>query len=249
MRLTVFILLITILSSQSYAQKIVIRGIVKDNKSEEPLPYAHIFNKNQFIGTISNKDGMFRLECSKKDTLRISYIGYETKFIPCSYFLANSTCFLEPSSNELRTVEIVSTPDFILDLFMEAQKKMKIGSQAKSKTYFTLKSTSNNSPVELLECYYNSTVMPSGFNNLELKNGRVGVAEIDNNYFVSLSTIKIVSDYNLLIKVGNIFPMNPLQLSKSRIKNVYKYDILELKNGIYKVEFKPKNERESFFKN
>lgn len=248
MRLIPFFLLLIAFTGSSFAQE-VIRGIIIDSKSKEPLPYAHIYNLNSYRGAITNEDGAFRLNCSKGDSIRVSYIGYQTENVPYTYFLENTTYLLQALDNELKMVEIASNADFIIDLLMEAKNKMWKGKKVPSKTYFTLKSTDKDRPVELLECYYNSEIEPVGFGNLKLKNGRVGLAPINQNYFVSLSTTKIISNYNLLEKGKNIFPMSPLHLSKGRVKNVYDYEILELKNGIYKVEFNPKDdELQEFFK-
>ncbi len=64
-----------------------IEGIIRDQYTEEALPYASIGLTHQSVGTISNLNGEFRLRLP--DSLRhanlfISYLGYETQEINLS---------------------------------------------------------------------------------------------------------------------------------------------------------------------
>ncbi len=68
-----------------------IEGIIRDQYTEELLPYATVGISGHPIGTISNQNGEFRFKVP--DSLRhaqlfISYLGYETQEITCTY-LAN----------------------------------------------------------------------------------------------------------------------------------------------------------------
>lgn len=66
--------------SANEPNKFVIKGIVINAGTHEPLPYSHISIKNKPLGTITNKDGLFIFkypEENKNDTIIISYIGYE----------------------------------------------------------------------------------------------------------------------------------------------------------------------------
>ena len=60
----------------------VIHGIIKDTETSQPLPYANIYIKNTYIGTISNPDGHYQLEIPRIPVeIIVSYIGYETRTI------------------------------------------------------------------------------------------------------------------------------------------------------------------------
>ena len=61
----------------------VIKGIVRDGLTGEPIPYANVHIYNTHRGDITNSDGYFSI-ASKLDScfLNISYIGYETVQIP-----------------------------------------------------------------------------------------------------------------------------------------------------------------------
>jgi len=246
MRIILFGLFFVITIGSSFSQEII-KGTILDSESNAPLPYAYLINKNTQKGTITNEDGDFKLLYSLEDTIIVTFISYEKKEIPCSYFLNNPIYFLKPIVNELQTFEIFSNNDFLIDLLVKAKRKISKGESYNSKTYFFLESNINNKPRELIECYFNAEIKPSGFSNLQLKNGRIGMSSIDNNYFVSLNTTDVFADYNILYKGQNTLPINPLQLSKNKIKKNYNYSFIETKNGIYKIELIPKdNEKELF---
>jgi len=61
-------------------EKGTIRGVVTDKASGEPLPAANIVVVGTMMGTTTDADGAFILEVPAGEyTLRVSYIGYETK--------------------------------------------------------------------------------------------------------------------------------------------------------------------------
>jgi len=243
-----FSFLFTSIFFSLYAQD-EIKGTLLNKKSGEALSYATIQVKNDSRGAVTNEDGAFELQCFKNDTLIISYISFERKEIPCTYFIENQIYYLNPVINELKTVEISASKntDYMLDLLISAKKKIRKTDHPESKAYFTLKSNFNNRPLELLECYYNTQLSPDGFENLQLKNGRIGVSKMDNQWFVSLSTTEIISDYHILNKKYNKLPANPLQLNKRQIKKSYDYKYINIGNGVLKLEFTPKSNNKNLF--
>ncbi len=79
------IIFLLILCGISFAQEITIKGKILDAENNDPLPNANILLKNNDkLGTAAEKDGSFVLSgrINKKDTLVISYIGYEKKTLP-----------------------------------------------------------------------------------------------------------------------------------------------------------------------
>lgn len=90
-----------------------IHGKVVEERSGSPLPYANIgvYNKNK--GTISNIDGEFVLKLNEKyrdDTLVVSYMGYNNRFIPVKSFSGDSTITMEKKLYSIQEV-IVRTLD------------------------------------------------------------------------------------------------------------------------------------------
>lgn len=68
-----------------YKDTIVISGIIRDKDTGNPLNGTFLINSRTRKGDVSTADGAFRIQCEDGDTLEISYIGYETKYIPVNY--------------------------------------------------------------------------------------------------------------------------------------------------------------------
>lgn len=74
----------------------VLRLLIVDSKTQEPLPYANILFINQGNGTISNESGYFSInpeEFESNDSIRIQYIGY--KSLHLSFTELNSKTIIE----------------------------------------------------------------------------------------------------------------------------------------------------------
>jgi len=76
--ISIFSLLLLLLSLVSHAQVSVIRGKVTDEKTSDPLPFVNIGVKGQTTGTFSDSNGSYRLELpAGQYDLIISSVGYE----------------------------------------------------------------------------------------------------------------------------------------------------------------------------
>ena len=62
--------------------KFLIKGQVRDLKSEMPIPMANIWIPNQKRGIVVDVDGRFTMYIYPNDTLRFSSVGYIPKTIP-----------------------------------------------------------------------------------------------------------------------------------------------------------------------
>lgn len=68
-------------------------GLVVDEESSEPLPYATIGLKHEGKGTVSNNNGEYGLTVSPEsysDTIVVSYLGYLSREIPVMQSLGNN---------------------------------------------------------------------------------------------------------------------------------------------------------------
>lgn len=60
------------------AQNTVIRGIVTDAATGEPMPYTNVYVEGKFIGTMTDDNGHYELNVNKRaDTLAASALGYK----------------------------------------------------------------------------------------------------------------------------------------------------------------------------
>ena len=109
MKLYLFLFFAIILNS--FSQKKIINGEIKDAENKTYLHYANIGISNKNTGTVSNSDGKFSLKINEKinenDLVSFSYVGYQTKTIAISKLnLSNNVIELEPEKNQLDEVVV-----------------------------------------------------------------------------------------------------------------------------------------------
>jgi len=73
-------LLIIVSSNDAIAQRQgVVKGVVSDNQSKKPLPFANIGVKGTSFGTTADDEGKFSISLTAGNhTLSFSYLGYNT---------------------------------------------------------------------------------------------------------------------------------------------------------------------------
>ena len=73
------VLLLLFVSFSVCAQTKVLRGVIQDEQSGEPVPFASMQMEKSGHGILSDSAGGFtmRFEQWPKDTLRITYVGYQ----------------------------------------------------------------------------------------------------------------------------------------------------------------------------
>src|SRR5450759_4922528 len=79
--------------SLSQREVTYVTGLLVDNETLEPLPYATIALKNKGRGTVSNNNGEFGLKITSdlvNDTLSVSYLGYFGREMPVKQALGNN---------------------------------------------------------------------------------------------------------------------------------------------------------------
>jgi len=79
--------------SSSLAEVKYITGVVVDDESREPLPYATLALKNKGKGTVTNNNGQFGMKITQdllNDTLSISYLGYIGREVAVKQALGNN---------------------------------------------------------------------------------------------------------------------------------------------------------------
>ena len=87
------LILITLSPAFASAQPKSIQGSVRDAHSDEPIPFASVKLKNSGIGKLTDSAGHFTLLLSDwpKDTLEITYVGYQNFLLPLDSLLARKT--------------------------------------------------------------------------------------------------------------------------------------------------------------
>ncbi|MCP4551356.1 MAG: carboxypeptidase-like regulatory domain-containing protein [Bacteroidetes bacterium] len=105
------------LAAQNEDVQIIIRGIVKDKNTQEPVSFAHIYIPEKNVGTVSDVEGEFKFKLSSIDSIVISAVGYEYQVIYFNDSVFNNELKLNisliPKVYELAEVRINPYPNYI----------------------------------------------------------------------------------------------------------------------------------------
>lgn len=102
-----------------------IKGKIIDAETKQPIGYASIGVKNTTIGTVTDEQGTFELQCRNlplNSMVRVSMIGYE----PVQYRLTNLR-------GESRVVELVKTSYPINEIVISPKTERQVGATGFSK--------------------------------------------------------------------------------------------------------------------
>ena len=88
-----------------------VKGTVLDAVSEKPLQNANVFIEGTLVGTSTDKSGNFKLNIkgNVSNPVIISYIGYETKIFPVTYFELNQIVRMTYKTKEIDEINVLST--------------------------------------------------------------------------------------------------------------------------------------------
>ncbi|WP_242205614.1 carboxypeptidase-like regulatory domain-containing protein [Aestuariivivens insulae] len=149
-RLILVCLMVTLYTSLGFTQTNTafkeIEGKVVDETNKSPLIFADLTVSNSNISTVTNSDGDFLLKIPPsllKETLTISYLGYEDKILNIERIENHSKIKLTPAYTELSAINITSLKMSANELVLETLKK-------KSSTY-----TNENT---LMTAFYRETI-------------------------------------------------------------------------------------------
>lgn len=238
-------------SLSGYAQKQVISGSLRDEKTSAPIPFANIYNKNNGQGTLSNLDGYFVLRNIKpQDTVVISFIGYEKIVLTSSHSIIDTTLQMIPRHEQLQEITVMADDSYLYEMVARCKKGAKPVSLS-AKTYYLLQSSENGRQIESVESYYQGDFLGYNVDKLHLKEGRIALQKIDNRFFLSTESSKAIYLHKLLNN-NQYFPTSPFELSKRKLKK--NYDLfLESKylsddsTKVYVIDFEPKDSLGNFF--
>ncbi len=123
---TILFLSFTLLSIFSFAQERKLLGVVYEAGSKNALAFVSVVIKENGMGKVTDIDGKFSFSKSPENcTLKISYIGYESKEISINNTNTNVIVELLPESKQLEAVVIgnIENPAFrLIRLLLENKK-------------------------------------------------------------------------------------------------------------------------------
>lgn len=226
--------------------------LISDAVSGEKLEFAEVFNLRNVSGTITDVHGMAKLlHVRGGDSIRISYIGYETAIIKFQSEKNRVEVRLTASVQLLPELIVSAEDDYLYHLLRKCGQNNK-EKLASSKAYFLLETKHNQETVEMIEAYYNAEVKAYDLKDLYIKNGRLGLKTYENDHlFVSLSTTNVILKHSISKNNGE-FPANPFSLGVKEMKEKYDLTIFRtlVKEGVkyFEIKFEPKKHLHSLFK-
>jgi len=114
----------------------IYKGKIQDKETHQPLPFASIWLKSQYFGTITNEQGEFALKVPSdhsNDTLCFSYMGYYELDIQPNKFPTSGLIELSPGLVSLQEIVVRSTSPLIL--LNRMRETIKQNYQVKSYNY------------------------------------------------------------------------------------------------------------------
>jgi len=235
------------------AQANFIEGKIYERENRETVPYAKVYNKSIQKRTLSNETGYFRIEIgSYSDTILIDVIGFRSKWIKISEKTTFYEIVLEENTQLLG--EVVVKPEdntYLYKLLLDCGKKPS-GTRKNSRVYYELKSYVNNNQIELVENFYNGTLLGYDLDALSLKTGRFALRNFNNTFFGSMESSKAIVMLKLF-KKNRYFPESPFELNAKQLRASYWLSLHskyrdEALDSIYVVDFSPKDTSGGFFK-
>lgn len=224
-----------------------IEAVVFDPVKNQPVQYAKVRIQNNNSGVLTNSEGSFRIDHSEKDSLVITHIFYPKKIINPNDFASNDTIFLYQKVQEIVEVTVTGDKEKLYNLIIACKKNLSKMDKSESRAFLSLESYSDQVPLEMIQAYYNAEINSNGINDLKLKTGRIGLSPQDNQYFVSLGTTNVLLRSKLLYSKKNKLPLSPLQVSKRKLKKLYRIKFVSMENGLHKYNLVPKKIKEQLF--
>jgi hypothetical protein len=109
--LIVFLGLAGITVQAQTGEGFLLEGRIVTDSAQTGLPGAHIVSEAKGSATVSGLDGKFSIETLVGDTLRISYIGYQTtRWAVSNGGEASATIYLQSADEEMEEVVVEGLP-------------------------------------------------------------------------------------------------------------------------------------------
>lgn len=93
----------------TFSQQQVVKGVVLDKESNEPIPYVNISILESTVGASSDDDGSYSLNINEEDVdknVHLSSLGYKDTTLTVTSFTKLKTIFLKPLAEQLDEVVI-----------------------------------------------------------------------------------------------------------------------------------------------
>ncbi len=251
-RILTTILFYFILSVVSYGQQILIEGVVKDWKTKEALPYANVFLKENYFGTMSNQNGDFKIlipQRNSHDSLVVSFIGYKTQTISLSSIESPLEIFLKEDLITLS--EVVITAYTVESIINKAIEKIPINYFSQpysSKGFYRVATQKDNSYIHLSEAVFDIYQTKTDQSDQQLRLEKMRAITDEKTLEGIYIGLKPTDIYGFDI-VNNLDEID--LLNRKGLKNhTFEIESSEVIDGkeVYKISFDQKNIKTAGYK-
>lgn len=106
-------------SAPSFSQEIQrslkpLKGMIVNSENDEFLAGVHVFAKMAHQGAVSDQNGVFEMVVEARDTLIITFVGFQRQVLPLNYFREDKIDILismDPDIIELPGITILGEPN------------------------------------------------------------------------------------------------------------------------------------------
>ena len=243
---------IFILFQFSMWSQTIVSGTVLDAKTKVALEFATVKFSN-YDGVITNENGGFRIKTYNPiQSLKVSYIGYQTLEIPIGNIKKPIEILLQQNITSMAEIVVNAKDLRASNLFFKSIKKSRKEAKPRnnSKLFRRTYSYRENRPAEFMEAFYNATSRDGGIDFFHLKNGRFGIP--NDSSFLNIDLTVLMSMHKLFTNEFDYLPASPLEYTSLkklrkdfdvRIRNKYAVE----NDTIIEISFEPLRRKDILF--
>lgn len=230
------VVVVAILLAFSAGAQTSIIGRIVDSATQAPLGYASVHFVGTSTGTITNADGAFRIPAGTAiDSIRVSYVGYRTRSVAIGSLRPQTPIELDRSIFELAEFR-VSADDLPYQRIVKVARRLHKVPETEARIFFGMETHSDTVPVEMIHAYYNASYRTAGLKQLDLKQGRIGIAQKDGRYFINYNTTRAFALMDILWPQEH-FPASPLEHTAVKsLKRHYRAELISRGQGTDAVD-------------
>lgn len=235
--MTKYLWLLFIFTNLLNSQNNVFTAQIRDHKSNLPIPFVHIYNKQTNTYAVSNFEGYFSISIlTQNDEIVFTSIGYKKKQInPTGTYV-----YLEQDVVNLNEISILDDYSSVIKLLKKC-KRPSLDFEKSGKAYYELITYIDQEQIELIQGYYNFHISNYDLDSLNLKAARLAVKPHSDRIFAS-QDISEGFRMHRLYDDNIYFPKSPLELSivENKKRYVFTKSKLNDQSAIFKIGFFPK---------
>ena len=240
-----YILFLMTFVSSLHAQISTFQGQVMDAKTGERMPFVHIYVDEE-RGCVSNAEGKFSIAVKAEDSLRFSFVGYQT----CSWKASElpKVVRMSPAALAISNVNVLSDDAILKHAYEVMKRDFKVHKQEK-RLYFNRMTMRSGEQEVMVEDFLTAASVVN-VRNMHVVSGQYWTRTVSGEAMPSqlrntnLHGMLEIAPMMPQTLIGNTFVLPfPEDMSSDYIRQFYTLSTHVITDGedlIYVVELKPK---------